>query len=66
MKPIDFNRLLTGFNEIQEFIEQNNRAPKIESQDFWEQRLAVRLHAIKGNDSLCEPLAPYDKFGILT
>ena len=58
-------RLVDSFNEIQNFVEKNDKNPDIASEDIIEATLGKRLLSIKSNKSQIESLIPYDRFGLL-
>lgn len=57
-------RLISSFEEINAFIEQNNREPQ-KSANMSERTLYVRLDGIRQNIEKIELLKPYDRLNIL-
>lgn len=62
VRPID--RLVSSFEEINAFIEQNEREPQ-KSTNMNERALHVRLEGLRQNPEKIEYLKPYDRFNIL-
>ncbi|MCT7557195.1 MULTISPECIES: hypothetical protein [Aliarcobacter] len=58
------DRLITSFEEINNFFEIHNREPK-KTTDMNERSLFSRLQGIKENPSKIESLKKYDKFNLL-
>ena len=58
------DRLITSFEEINNFFEIHNREPK-KTTDMNERSLFSRLQGIKENQSKIESLKKYDKFNLL-
>ncbi|MEX2274995.1 MAG: GIY-YIG nuclease family protein [Actinomycetota bacterium] len=58
-------RLLAGFAEIMEFVEEHQRAPEQSPTDIGEAKLAMRLKAIIGNSEQREALLEFDALGLL-
>jgi hypothetical protein len=59
------DRLIESFNEVQNFVEKEDRVPSIEAEDFIEATLGKRLLTIKSNKFQIDSLRPYDRFGLL-
>lgn len=60
-------RIIAGFEEIQQFVKKHGRTPKHgESKDIFERIYAVRLDRIKSLEECRELLAPFDSQGLLT
>ncbi|MEF8794317.1 PLxRFG domain-containing protein [Thiohalorhabdus sp.] len=59
------SRLVSGFEEINEFVDQNGREPS-EDGPFKEQRMARRLRSIRQFDSRQQALADYDRHNLLS
>jgi hypothetical protein len=57
-------RLKASFDEINQFIEENNREPK-EGQGVSEHRLATRLSSIREDKNKIQILEKFDKFELL-
>lgn len=59
-------RIITGFEEITEFIAEHAREPvNRPGNDIFERMLAVRLEALRKNDEVREFLIPFDEQKIL-
>lgn len=58
------DRLVSSFEEINAFIEQNKREPQ-KSTNMNERALHVRLEGLRQNPEKIEYLKPYDRFNIL-
>lgn len=58
------DRLLSSFEEINDFIEKNGNEPK-KSANMSERTLHSRLEGIRKNPEKIEALKPYDRFNIL-
>lgn len=58
-------RLLTGFEEIVEFVMERGREPEVGASDIGERKLGMRLRAIVGNESQREALRELDQLGLL-
>ena len=58
-------RLITSFNEINDFIDKNGKEPEFSSTNISERQLFFRLNAIKDDSSKMEVLTEYDKHGLL-
>jgi hypothetical protein len=59
------DRLADSFLEIIDFVTENERKPEINSKDFSEESLAVRLEAIKNTPDKVMALEKYDSLGLL-
>lgn len=65
VRPInEDDRLVSSFEEINAFIEQNEREP-YKSMNMNERALHVRLEGLRQNQEKIEYLRPYDRFNIL-
>lgn len=65
VRPInEDDRLVSSFEEINAFIEQNEREPQ-KSTNMNERALHVRLEGLRQNPEKIEYLKPYDRFNIL-
>jgi len=65
VRPInEDDRLVSSFDEINIFIEENGQEPQ-KSSNMAERALHVRLQAIRQNPEKIEALKPYDRFDIL-
>ena len=60
----DDDRLISSFEEINNFIESNNREPE-KSTNMQERTLFSRLEGIRQNPEKIEYLKPYDRYNIL-
>lgn len=60
----DDDRLISSFEEINDFVEKNSRKPEKQS-DMSERNLFSRLEGIRQNPEKIEYLKPYDRFDIL-
>jgi hypothetical protein len=58
-------RLQTGFHELVHFVEAMGVAPVELGTGMNERMLFKRLIAIQRNSALCEPLRPFDDYGLL-
>lgn len=58
------SRVIEGFEEINAFVDENNRAPA-EDGDFRERTLATRLKSILADDAKRAELADVDRHGLL-
>lgn len=58
------DRLISSFEEINDFIEKNGREPK-KSTNMSERNLFSRLEGIRQNPEKIEYLKPYDRFDVL-
>lgn len=58
------DRLISTFQEINDFVEKNSREPEKQS-DMSERNLYSRLEGIRQNPEKIEYLKPYDRFDIL-
>ncbi len=59
-------RVVAGFEDIQRFVEQNERAPAHgEDRDIFERLYAVRLDRLRQLDEYRELLAPLDRQGLI-
>ncbi|KIM03477.1 MAG: hypothetical protein KU29_11790 [Sulfurovum sp. FS06-10] len=62
VRPInEDDRLVSSFEEINAFIEQNEREPQ-KSTNMNERALHVRLEGLRQNPEKIEYLKPYDRF----
>jgi hypothetical protein len=59
------HRLLTGFQEITDFIRTNGREPERTLTDMTEAKLALRLRAIRDDAAQAAALRGVDEFGLL-
>jgi len=59
------DRLITGFLEINEFVDARGRSPVSNPADIGEFKLAARLKALSENDEHREALLEHDKHGLL-
>jgi len=59
------DRLGESFLEIVDFVSNNDRKPKIDSEDFSEALLAKRLESIQNSPDKTEALEKYDSLGLL-
>lgn len=57
-------RLVTSFNEINDFYEKNNKEPE-QGGGIQEHQLYARLKSLRENPAKIEILKPHDKFGLL-
>lgn len=57
-------RLVSSFEQINEFVRKNNRTPNEQANDISEAMLGHMLNAIKIDKKKVEALAEYDKFGL--
>lgn len=57
---------LTAFDEVNNFIDSNNRQPNTESQDFSERLLAHRYNGYVNNPDRHKHLTPFDRHGLLS
>lgn len=59
-------RIIAGFEDIQQFVEQHGRAPQpFEDRDIFERLYATRLQRMRELEECCELLAPLDHQGLL-
>jgi len=59
-------RIIAGFEEIQRFVEEHDRAPEHgEDRDIFERRYAVRLDRLRALEECRSLLAPLDHQGLL-
>ena len=59
-------RIIAGFEEIQRFVEQNDRLPSsTEGNDIFERIYATRLNQIRSQQECCELLSEFDHQGLL-
>lgn len=60
-------RIIAGFEEIQQFVEKHDRAPQHgEDRDIFERQYAVRLDRLRSLEECRSLLAPLDHQGLLT
>lgn len=59
------SRLIESFEEINRFIDENQRAPQ-ESSDISERKLFSRLQSLRGDSFKCELLQQYDRHTLLS
>lgn len=60
-------RIIAGFEEIQQFVEQHGRAPQHgEEKDIFERLYAVRLNRLRALEEYHSLLVPFDHHGLLT
>ena len=59
------DRLVSSFEELNDFYQKNNREPK-KTIDMSERGLYSRLEGIRNNSSKVEALKKYDRFNLLT
>lgn len=59
------DRLTTSFNQISDFVQENDRLPDINSDDMQEASLAARLNSIRNNKDKIEALKSVDSLGLL-
>lgn len=59
------DRLTTSFNQISDFVQENDRLPDINSDDMQEASLAARLNSIRSNKDKIEALKSVDSLGLL-
>jgi hypothetical protein len=59
------DRLVASFQQIVEFVENNNRPPELESKDMSEATLAARLNSIRNSKEKSEALKDIDSLGLL-
>jgi hypothetical protein len=66
-RPPREERIIAGFEEIQQFVEKYGRAPQHgESRDIFERMYAVRLDRLRALQECRTLLAPLDNQGLLT
>ncbi|MEX0895661.1 MAG: GIY-YIG nuclease family protein [Patescibacteria group bacterium] len=65
VNPTSEDRLVESFQEIINFVLENDVEPSIESSDFNEALLAKRLEFIRNTDEKIKILTPYDSLGLL-
>ena len=58
-------RLVNSFEQINEFVRKNGRAPEEQSTDISEAMLGHMLNKMKTDKKQVEALAEYDEFGLL-
>lgn len=58
-------RLISGFQEINEFVKQNGRLPSLNKNDRKEFSLNRRLEALKEHSGKIQKLKKFDTFGLL-
>ena len=59
-------RIIAGFEEIQQFIEEHGREPRDEeNNDIFERLYAVRLEKIRSKEEYIELLLEFDQTSIL-
>lgn len=59
-------RVIAGFEEIQRFFEENNRAPQHgEDRDIFERLYAIRLDRIRSQEDCRALVEPFDTLGLL-
>ena len=58
-------RLAASFDEINDFIEKNEREPKPDPTNISEYKLYSTLKGLRANEEKMQALAPQDKFGLL-
>ncbi|WP_029913810.1 GIY-YIG nuclease family protein [Pelobacter seleniigenes] len=59
-------RIIAGFEEIQRFVEQNDRLPSsTEGNDIFERIYATRLNQIRSQQECCDLLSEFDHQGLL-
>lgn len=63
--PTADDRLAESFQQIIDFVQENDREPEISSGDFQEALLAKRLEAIKNTSEKAEYLEQFDSLGLL-
>lgn len=59
------DRLTSSFNQITDFVQENDRLPDINSEDMQEASLAARLNSIRSNKDKIEALKLVDSLGLL-
>ncbi len=59
------DRLTLSFNQITDFVQENDRLPDINSEDMQEASLAARLNSIRSNKDKIEALKSVDSLGLL-
>lgn len=59
------DRLTASFNQITDFVQENDRLPDINSEDMQEASLAARLNSIRSNKDKIEALKSVDSLGLL-
>lgn len=67
-KPIVISsddRLLASFEEINDFVKENNRQPEVSGEDMHEFQLYKRLQSIIANNNKVSFLKEYDEFNLL-
>jgi antirestriction protein len=60
----ELNRLISSFEEINDFYEKNKKEP-IEESDMGERMLSYTLKGLRKQDNKIKILLPYDKFNLL-
>jgi hypothetical protein len=58
-------RLVSSFNEINEFFEKNNRVPEPNPKNISEYQLYTRLKSLREDEGKSQVLEPQDKYGLL-
>ena len=58
-------RLASSFDEINDFIEKNDREPKPDLGNISEYKLYSTLKGLRGNEDKMRDLGPQDKYGLL-
>jgi hypothetical protein len=58
-------RLVSSFNEINEFFERNNREPEPNPKNISEYQLYTRLKSLRDDEGKSQVLEPQDKYGLL-
>ena len=58
-------RLVTSFNEINEFFEKHNREPEPNPKNISEFQLYTRLKSLREDEAKSHDLEPQDKYGLL-
>ncbi len=59
------DRLASSFQQITDFVKENDRLPEIEAKDISEASLAARLNSIRIDKGKVESLEPIDELGLL-
>lgn len=59
------DRLTSSFNQITDFVQENDRLPDINSEDMQEASLAARLNSIRSNKDKIDALKSVDSLGLL-
>ncbi len=63
--PTADDRLAESFQQIIDFVQEHDRRPEIDSEDFSEALLAKRLESIKNTPEKVQALERYDSLGLL-